>query len=342
MRFLRRTLQSILLNTEFNYERYFKKINLKELATILLSFAKGEFKEIKIPFNCTNAQTFKGCNVFNLWNFVKANGLNSYGFLTFGQIQKIGKLKKGSHGVKVVFFSTFEKTEINADGEAITATAPILKQYYEYNIQDVILNNGASVFELYAPKNSIDVQTFQNDMLKYIKAYQFLNKFNKSEKAFFEKYYKNKEFSSLFFKLSYMLSQKLENFSNVKTCSDTEIKLIKELIKQDALNAYHLTNTAFKFALDYYEFAHKQQYKPNLQLKHYDQVADVEILPLENLEAVKNNSDNIIDCDVLICEQNKIDIKDGQAKKTTKRKYSSKKNKIIDVVTTEQTQTSLF
>lgn len=66
--------------------------------------------------------------------------LNGGEFATFNQIKSEGgTLKKGSKGLKVVFYSPYKIVEKNENGEEREKTIPLLKWYTVFNIKDTDL-----------------------------------------------------------------------------------------------------------------------------------------------------------------------------------------------------------
>jgi antirestriction protein ArdC len=89
---------------------------------------------ISRPLRCTG-QPYNGVNVLVLWLTAFEKGYTCPLWLTFNQVKELGGfVKKGEHGARVVYASTFEKTERDQEtGEETTERIPFLKSYTVFN-----------------------------------------------------------------------------------------------------------------------------------------------------------------------------------------------------------------
>ncbi|MFK7818106.1 MAG: ArdC family protein [Planctomycetaceae bacterium] len=77
-----------------------------------------------------NGEPYNGMNILMLWCSAEEHGFVSPYWLTFKQAQALGgHVRKGEKGSPVVYASTFEKTDTNANGEDVEQRIPFLKQY---------------------------------------------------------------------------------------------------------------------------------------------------------------------------------------------------------------------
>ncbi|HEY4309379.1 MAG TPA: zincin-like metallopeptidase domain-containing protein [Pirellulales bacterium] len=85
-----------------------------------------------------NGEAYKGINVITLWMESELRGFSCPFFLTFQQAKELGGfVKKGEHGLPVVYASTFKKTDTADDGAEIEQEIPFLKQYTVFNAEQI-------------------------------------------------------------------------------------------------------------------------------------------------------------------------------------------------------------
>ena len=98
--------------------------------------------------------------------------LNHGEFATFNQIKaEGGKLRKGSKGLRVVFYSPYVVKDTNEKGEEIQKTIPLLKYYTVFNIKDTDLEpkwskEQTTVAEPSAEAESILVKYWGDEKIK--------------------------------------------------------------------------------------------------------------------------------------------------------------------------------
>lgn len=81
-----------------------------------------------------NGERYNGINILMLWGTALEQGYDCPLWLTFRQAQQLGgNVRKGEKGTRVVYASTFSKTEENDKGEAEERDIPFLKQYCVFN-----------------------------------------------------------------------------------------------------------------------------------------------------------------------------------------------------------------
>jgi antirestriction protein ArdC len=150
---------------------------------------KGDYKRAwkeegyLIPYNFISKKAYRGVNVIMLSSMF---GLldNPY-FLTFNQIQeKGGKIRKGSHGHKVVYFSTFDKEYSDAEIEKLNTvivdnklekgdkkTIFFLKYYNVFNGSDIEgIDFDLDNFSLRGKVVNNEVETGQNAKIEIAEA----------------------------------------------------------------------------------------------------------------------------------------------------------------------------
>jgi antirestriction protein ArdC len=77
-----------------------------------------------------NGQPYKGVNILMLWASAELQSYACPSWLTFQQAKELGgNVKKGEHGSRVVYASTFKKKETGDDGQATEEEIPFLKEY---------------------------------------------------------------------------------------------------------------------------------------------------------------------------------------------------------------------
>src|ERR1700733_3269953 len=102
-----------------------------------------------------NGQAYQGINILVLWVTSMDKGYSCPIWLTFNQAKEAGGfVKKGEKGTTVVYASTFEKTDTDADsGKETTEQIPFLKAYTVFNAEQVEGLPGHYYALAEAPKN---------------------------------------------------------------------------------------------------------------------------------------------------------------------------------------------
>lgn len=81
---------------------------------------------------------YSGVNVLILWLSAMESGFSSPYWLTYKQAEKLGaQVRKGSKGVRVVYYGTFEKCETDSSGESVAKKIPFLKSYCVFNAEQI-------------------------------------------------------------------------------------------------------------------------------------------------------------------------------------------------------------
>lgn len=121
------------------------------------------------PMNFVSGKAYRGINFFMLKDFDIFKVFENPYFLTFKQIQTLkGKLKKGSKGHEVVYFTTLYKIHIkSSNGDTIVDFGTYNKKRYEKFIDE----NWAKI----APHTKTDKNYHKN---KYIPILKYYNVFN--------------------------------------------------------------------------------------------------------------------------------------------------------------------
>jgi antirestriction protein ArdC len=105
-----------------------------------------------------NGQPYQAINILVLWVTSMDKRYSCPIWLTFNQAKEAGGfVKKGEKGTTVVYASTFEKTETDADsGKETTEKIPFLKAYTVFNAEQVEGLPGHYYARAEAPKNLAD------------------------------------------------------------------------------------------------------------------------------------------------------------------------------------------
>ena len=127
----------------------------KRMIDLIKDANKGDYKRAwkeegyLVPYNFISKKAYRGVNVVMLSPLFGM--LDNPYFLTFKQIQeKGGKIKKGSHGYRVIYYSTYDKEYSDAEIERLNTviednklekgdkkTVYFLKYYNVFNGQDI-------------------------------------------------------------------------------------------------------------------------------------------------------------------------------------------------------------
>ena len=92
---------------------------------------------VSLPLR-SDGQPYQGINVLNLWGAAVGKGYTRPVWMTFKKAKELGgQVKKGEKGTLVVYASSFEKSEINDEGEETTSTIPFLKGYTVFNVEQI-------------------------------------------------------------------------------------------------------------------------------------------------------------------------------------------------------------
>ena len=118
----------------------------KELAEKITSRLIEEMDKGVIPWDrpwtgsgdgAVSHTTGKAYSLINQILIAIAGHENGGEYLTFNQVKaEGGKVKKGAHGVQIVFWKQYVKTEINEDGEEVQHSIPVLKSYTVFSVKD--------------------------------------------------------------------------------------------------------------------------------------------------------------------------------------------------------------
>lgn len=101
-----------------------------------------------------NGEPYHGINILMLWASAEEQGFVSPYWLTFRQAQSLGGcVRKGEKGSTVVYASTFETTDTNAEGEEVEQRIPFLKQYTVF-AADQCEGLPAHYYEMKEPANN--------------------------------------------------------------------------------------------------------------------------------------------------------------------------------------------
>lgn len=82
-----------------------------------------------------NGQPYNGINILTLWDAAQTAGYSCPIWLTYNQAQELGgQVRKGERSSRVVYASTFRKTELTDAGE-LESDIPFLKEYCVFNAE---------------------------------------------------------------------------------------------------------------------------------------------------------------------------------------------------------------
>jgi antirestriction protein ArdC len=85
-----------------------------------------------------NGQPYKGINIVMLWGEAIAKGYASPTWLTYRQAAEHGgQVRKGEHGLLVVYADRIRKTDTDDNGEEIEREIPFLKGYTVFNAEQI-------------------------------------------------------------------------------------------------------------------------------------------------------------------------------------------------------------
>lgn len=85
-----------------------------------------------------NGIPYNGINILLLWGSALEKGFTSPHWMTFKQAHDLGgHVRKGEHGSLVVYASTFQKTEADAEGKDVERDIPFLKSYIVFNVDQI-------------------------------------------------------------------------------------------------------------------------------------------------------------------------------------------------------------
>lgn len=92
---------------------------------------------VSLPLR-SDGQPYQGINVLNLWGAAVDKGYTQPVWMTFKKAKELGgQVKKGEKGTSVVYASSFDKSEVNDEGEETTSTIPFLKGYTVFNVEQI-------------------------------------------------------------------------------------------------------------------------------------------------------------------------------------------------------------
>lgn len=89
-----------------------------------------------LPVNLISGRAYSGVNVLTLWLEGMERGFKHPGWLTFKQAKELGgSVMKGEKGVRIVYASSYLKTETDETGEESERTISYLKSYTVFNVE---------------------------------------------------------------------------------------------------------------------------------------------------------------------------------------------------------------
>lgn len=92
---------------------------------------------VSLPLR-SDGQPYQGINVLNLWGAAVNRGYTRPVWMTFNKAKELGgQVKKGEKGTPVVYASSFDKSDVNDEGEETTSTIPFLKGYTVFNVEQI-------------------------------------------------------------------------------------------------------------------------------------------------------------------------------------------------------------
>jgi len=87
-----------------------------------------------LPVNFSTGRPYRGINILLLW----ASGYDDQRWLTYKQAQAVGaNVRKGEHGSLVVFYKKLELKDVNASGESVTRSIPLLRSFTVFNVSQI-------------------------------------------------------------------------------------------------------------------------------------------------------------------------------------------------------------
>jgi len=93
-----------------------------------------------MPSNFVSNTEYVGINIINLWMQAEEKGYNTNKWATFQQIKsKGGTVNKGEKATTIFFFKPLKIKEIDASGEKVEKTVPMLKTYLVWNLAQTSL-----------------------------------------------------------------------------------------------------------------------------------------------------------------------------------------------------------
>lgn len=85
-----------------------------------------------------NGTPYSGINILSLWMEAECRGFVSPFYLSYRQAQELGgQVRKGEHGVKVVYANTFTKKEQNESGEEVEREIAYYKEYTVFSADQI-------------------------------------------------------------------------------------------------------------------------------------------------------------------------------------------------------------
>ena len=124
----------------------------------VLSHATGR------PYSAIN-QLLVGCQLL-----IGKSSMDMKSSMEMAKFHKInecnGRIRRGSHGYKVYFWTMLEKQEVNKDGETITKEIPFLKKHIVFDIADVDGMSPKWLNKTKDPKTIADAETLISNYAK--------------------------------------------------------------------------------------------------------------------------------------------------------------------------------
>lgn len=94
----------------------------------------------QLPVN-THGRFYRGANLFALWNQQWTQGFQSRQWLTLRQVNRLnGRVKKGTQSTRVYFWKFLEEEQEQEDGQTVTVTRPIYREYRVFNREQTTLD----------------------------------------------------------------------------------------------------------------------------------------------------------------------------------------------------------
>lgn len=116
------------------------------------------------PYNASTGHFYRGINMLVLLMNALKRGTSQFGYVTFNQARQKGwRIKKGSSGIKIFFYSKREVESKTEDGEREKVEIPFLRWSTVFNLVDVEIGDGEQ------PCTRPEVGDFLKDAQAYAK-----------------------------------------------------------------------------------------------------------------------------------------------------------------------------
>lgn len=91
-----------------------------------------------MPTNAATGRSYRGINIFILWDKAERMGFKTHAWLTFKQAKDLGGcVRKGEKGTNVVFTKKIHVKDEGSEEEGKTKLIPLLKTYTVFNVAQV-------------------------------------------------------------------------------------------------------------------------------------------------------------------------------------------------------------